>query len=113
MNPMRNLFLSGALAGLALGLLSLSCSGQTNTNQTVAARGPARNSYDAFRLISQRNIFNPNRSMAGAAPVARASAPPAVRIESFSLLGTMQYEKGNFAFFDGTSSRYKMVAKPS
>jgi hypothetical protein len=31
--------------------------------------------------------------------------------ESFSLVGTMSYEKGTFAFFDGTSAGYRKVLK--
>src|SRR6185295_4698756 len=33
------------------------------------------------------------------------------RTDSFALVGTMSYEKGFFAFFDGSSSEYRKVAK--
>ena len=33
------------------------------------------------------------------------------RVDSFSLVGTMAYEKGAFAFFDGTSSEFAKVLK--
>jgi hypothetical protein len=80
------------------------------------ARGPARAEgrssradYSAFRIIAERNIFDPNRS-----PRRRVSGGPRPRprtTESFSLVGTMSYEKGTFAFFDGTSSEYRKVLK--
>jgi hypothetical protein len=38
---------------------------------------------------------------------------PQKTVEAFTLVGTMSYEKGIFAFFDGTSSDYKKVLKPN
>ena len=32
-------------------------------------------------------------------------------VDSLTLVGTMSYEKGTFAFFDGTSSEYKKALK--
>jgi hypothetical protein len=32
-------------------------------------------------------------------------------VDSLTLVGTMSYEKGSFAFFDGTSSEYKKALK--
>lgn len=61
----------------------------------------------AFRLISERNIFNANRS--GGRVVLATSRPR--RIESFKLVGTMAYEKGAFAFFEGSSSELTKVVK--
>lgn len=67
----------------------------------------SRPDYSAFRIIAERNIFNTNRS----ARVSRSSRPVErpKTVESFSLVGTMSYEKGSFAFFEGTSSAYKKV----
>lgn len=62
--------------------------------------------FSAFRLVVDRNIFDPNR-----AP--RRGPTVAVRtVDAFTLVGTMSYEKGIFAFFDGSSSDYKKVLKP-
>jgi hypothetical protein len=69
--------------------------------------GPGILDYAAFRLVADRNIFNPNRSPRSKLPSARPKT-----VEAFSLVGTMSYEKGIFAFFDGTSSDYKKVVKP-
>lgn len=65
----------------------------------------SRLDYLSFRIISERNIFNPNRSARSTRGERETERP--VRTESFALLGTMSYEKGRFAFFDGTSSEYR------
>ena len=58
--------------------------------------------FASFQVISQRNIFDPNR-----VPHTRSSAARAPRVvDSFSFVGTMSYAKGNFAFFDGTSRTF-------
>jgi hypothetical protein len=75
--------------------------GGTNT-------GPASLDYAAFRIIVERNIFDPNRYPAR--PAGGPVRPPA-RVDSLSLVGTMSYDKGTFAFFDGTSSDYKKALK--
>ncbi|MBI3849749.1 MAG: hypothetical protein HY298_05595 [Verrucomicrobia bacterium] len=71
---------------------------------------PARLNYESFKLITDRNIFNPNRTSRSPGIVRRETRPE-VRAESFALVGTMSYEKGLFAFFDGTSSEYRKVLK--
>ena len=35
-----------------------------------------------------------------------------MRTDSLALLGTMSYEKGQFAFFDGSNSDYRKVVQP-
>src|SRR6266508_2608999 len=65
----------------------------------------------SFRVISQRNIFNPNRSSRGDRSERRRDPERRVRTESFALLGTMNYDKGWFAFFDGSSSEYRRAAQ--
>lgn len=73
----------------------------------------ARPTLESFQIISQRNIFNPNRSARSSRSESTEAAPKPARTESFGLIGTMIYEKGSFAFFDGSSSDYKKVAEPS
>jgi hypothetical protein len=65
--------------------------------------------YASFKVIVDRNIFDPNRypHRPGAQPV--AAKPKSVDL--VTLVGTMSYEKGTFAFFDGTSSEYKKALK--
>ncbi|HEY2951743.1 MAG TPA: hypothetical protein VGK40_04120 [Verrucomicrobiae bacterium] len=84
--------------------------------ETNSPARPARLNYDSFRIISQRNIFNPNRSSRGdRTPIMTTRREPdrRVRTESFALVGTMSYEKGSFAFFDGTSSQYQRTLQPA
>jgi len=62
--------------------------------------------FSNFQVISERNIFNPNRT----ARHKRGNRPQPVA-DAFSLVGTMSYAKGTFAFFDGTSSNYRKVVQ--
>lgn len=71
--------------------------------------GPARLDYSTFKVIVDRNIFDPNR-------FPRRAGEPIVRrlpktVDSLTLVGTMSYEKGLFAFFDGTSAEYQKALK--
>lgn len=62
--------------------------------------------YSSFDIISTRNIFSPNR---------RTRRPsyegPRTRIDSFTLVGTMSYEKGRYAFFDGNNEFHNKALK--
>jgi hypothetical protein len=69
--------------------------------------GPSSLDYAAFRLVADRNIFDPNRSPRTSRP---SGAAPKTS-DSFTLVGTMSYEKGDFAFFDGTSADYKKAVR--
>jgi hypothetical protein len=86
--------------GIVLG--ALNCTAQTNTDS-----GP---NFDSFKIVSQRNIFNPNRSRGYIRPDRPSYSHPSY--ESIALVGTMSYPKGKFAFFDGSSSQYKKVLEP-
>jgi hypothetical protein len=70
----------------------------------------SRLDYSSFRIIADRNIFNPRRSARSALPdrTRRTYTPT----DSFGLVGTMNYhEKGPFAFFEGSSPDYRKVLK--
>lgn len=71
----------------------------------VSAPAPQKLDEAAFRIIAERNIFNANRS---GGRVQLATRRPA-RIETVTLVGTMAYERGTFAFFDGSSSEFSKV----
>ena len=60
--------------------------------------------FASFRIIGQRNIFDPNR-----VPHRRSASAASRVVDSFSFVGTMSYAKGNFAFFDGTSPDFRKV----
>ena len=59
--------------------------------------------FDTFRVISERNIFDPNRT--GRSD--RSPEAPAPRMDYITLVGTMHYDKGLFAFFDGSAPDYR------
>lgn len=62
--------------------------------------------FEAFKIITDRNIFDVNRRP----PVARGTPrPPPAIVDTFALTGTMSYEGGTFAVFDGSSSEYHKV----
>jgi hypothetical protein len=67
--------------------------------------------FQSFKIISQRNIFNPNRR--ANMPNADIVRPKQVQIDFFTLNGTMSYEDRHYAFFEGTSSQYRKVLAPS
>jgi len=91
--------LAAPVAGLAI----------DSTNGSGGA--PSRTDYVSFRIIAERNIFDPNRSGRSGRSYTREPERRAP-VNRFALLGTMSYEKGRFAFFDGSDSAYRKVLKP-
>ena len=101
--PVRKPALRLALALLLAG--GFSAAAQSNSN-----RVPGPTDYGRFSsFITERNIFNPSRYAINPdrpRPITRQqqrSAP------TFTLVGTMSYEKGMFAFFDGNQSNLRKV----
>ncbi|MBL9127430.1 MAG: hypothetical protein JNL97_07280, partial [Verrucomicrobiales bacterium] len=86
---------------------SASASGGTNTTTNASANGT---DFASFQIIADRNIFNANRS-ARSARVDRDPPPKQVRVDTLALVGSMSYTKGDFAFFDGSSSEFRRVLK--
>jgi hypothetical protein len=80
-------------------------SSASETGGSATNRGPASLEYAAFETIARKNIFDPNRRPN--MPFGSRNTNRAPRIDSFSLVGTMTYEKGTFAFFNGSSSQYQ------
>jgi hypothetical protein len=98
------------------GPVAVSTNASTNVSAATAAPPaappPAPGSYDAFRLIADRNIFNPNRTSRSArAPAPTNEVRRTPRVEAFALVGTMSYGKGSYAFFDSPSSQYRKSLK--
>ncbi len=81
--------------------------GNPRAGTDSGTNGPGSLDYAAFRVIVELNIFDPNRVPSGPRPV---QAP---RAEYFGLVGTMRYNKGTFAFFSGSGSRYEKALKVS
>ena len=62
--------------------------------------------YSAFKVVADRNIFDPNRYPHTPGRQIHRQSKVA---DTFSLVGVMSYQKGTFAFFDGTSADYRKV----
>jgi hypothetical protein len=92
------------ISHLKIGLLAVFVAGSgclvASAQENASAR---RGDFSAFRIISEQNIFDPNRR-----PRVPSGPAPTI-VDSFSLTGTMDYAKGKFAVFDGTSSDYHKV----
>jgi hypothetical protein len=74
---------------------------------------PSRSDYAYFRVVNDRNIFNPKRVPNRPDRPGRSTREPrrTPKIDSFSLVGSLRYSKGDIAFFDGTSASYKTAVK--
>src|SRR6476646_3336314 len=85
--------------------------------QAQPTNAPSRLDYPSFQIIRDRNIFDMNRSPRSSytpRPVVRTEPERRYsRSESIALLGTMSYEKGRFAFFEGSSAQYRQVLSSS
>ena len=76
---------------------------QARPESSVAPSAP----FDNFRVVSDRNIFNPNRS--GRRERTSEEAPP--RVDVISVVGTMESDRGLRAFFDGSDSSYRRAVR--
>jgi hypothetical protein len=65
----------------------------------------------SFKIITQRNIFDPNRRAGSGERGRRIDPNRLARAEGFSLVGTLLDKRGEFAFFSGSDSKYKKVLK--
>jgi hypothetical protein len=92
------------LVCLALWLAALGASGATSAPAT------APDPFDQFKIITNRNIFNPTRRRPSRPTPARTTVP--AKVDLVTLVGILRYDKGAFAFFDGTNSNYRQVLKP-
>lgn len=98
-------FRLGILMAFGICLTGIALEAAETTNATD------RSDFSYFKIITERNIFNPRRS-ARYVPPGERSTRRSRQADWFVLTGTMTYEKGLFAFFDGTSSDYRKVLKP-
>jgi hypothetical protein len=65
--------------------------------------------YASFRQIADRNIFNAGRSSRSAR--GGEEKPRLPQVDTFTVVGTMSYAKGEVAFFDGSSALYRKAVK--
>ena len=82
-------------------------SAQPGLSDSATNVGPSSLDYSSFRIIAERNIFDPNR-----VPHSGVRSVQPKTVDAFTFVGTMSYEKGIFAFFDGTRTDYKKALKP-
>jgi len=122
MTSPRNLFLRVAatslLAAMAAGGAAIAAGADAKAPAANAAATPAsaaakasptaaKGSFDSFRLIGDRNIFDPNRRSRSARSASNEPPPPTG--DTIAFVGTMDYDKGIFAFFDSSDARYRKV----
>lgn len=92
---------------LALVLALVSEGAFAQTNKTI----PGPTDYAAFsKFVTDRNIFDPSRQphyTSSRTRTTRARARTSSSAPAFTLVGTMEYEKGMFAFFSGNSEELK------
>jgi len=107
-----HLNLSNLTCALLAALAVLSASRLPGVEATNTA--PA-GSFDSFALIGERNIFDPNRRSRAEARTPReerTDEPESASVEFFTLLGTLSYEKGTYAFFNGSDERFRKTVQP-
>lgn len=78
----------------------------TASSVTGTNRIPQTN-FAHFHILTERNIFNPNRSAKSSRGEGETKKP--VKVEAFQLVGVMSYAKGDFAFFEGSGSEFRKV----
>ena len=85
----------------------------TNTPVRLATNSATRLDYSSFKVVADRSIFDPNRSRRSVRGGSGDGGPErkSVKVESFTLVGTMNYGKGDRAFFDGTEAKYRQAFK--
>lgn len=69
----------------------------------AAAPAPTGPDFNSFRIILERNIFNPNRigRTRGGGDEVQA------RTDQLALVGTLQSDQGDLALFDGSESAFR------
>lgn len=85
-------------------------SAQPASSPAASARG--KQDFSAFKIITERNIFNGNRSGQRITSTRSSSLQRSVQVDQFALVGTLFSSKGPKAFFDGTESDYRKVLQP-
>ena len=83
----------------------------STSSKAAATNGPASSDYAYFQLVNDRNIFNPARVPNRPDRPKSTETRRTPKVESLSLVGTLRYEKGIFAFFDGTRSEFRKALK--
>ena len=80
-----------------------------STNTAASTNLPSTD-FRAFNVVTSRNIFNANRYPGY---VDRGPVVTRAPFDTFTLLGTLSYEKGLFAFFGGNQSSFRKTLGPN
>jgi len=67
--------------------------------------------YNSFKIVLERNIFNGNRSGQRITSTRSSSQQRSVRVDAFTLVGTMLSAGAPVAFFDGSESDFRRPMK--
>jgi hypothetical protein len=81
----------------------------SEVEKTESEEGISPSAFENFKLILDRNIFDPERRAPRERDREPRPEPP--REESFTLLGTMSYADKQVAFFKGTESAWSGAVK--
>jgi hypothetical protein len=103
-----------SILAVLLTAVSLTAPGAAPRESASAKRtveAPGQKDYSAFKLIAERNIFNSARA-SRSSRASRSDERKPNHVDTLTLVGTIAYEKGPFAFFDGSSSDFKKVLEP-
>ncbi len=84
--------------------------GAVSHAQTQTNSASRKASLSDYKIVYERNIFNPKRYARSTGERPREVSRSA-RVETLALVGVLAYEKGTFAFFDGSSSDFKKTLK--
>ena len=116
MNSSRNFLTRAAATGLltvlfASAMIAASADAKAPAAPVTAAAKStptaAKGSFESFRLIGDRNIFDPNRR--GRASRSASNEPLAPTGDTIAFVGTMDYDRGIYAFFDSSDVQYRKV----
>jgi hypothetical protein len=110
LNAVRASGEAGILASCGRTLLLLALLLAPGFARAQSSDVPGDADYSAFsRFITQRNIFDPSRYPHETRTSHRVSRHASSSAPAFTLVGTMSYGKGAFAFFSGNSDDLKKI----
>jgi hypothetical protein len=109
MNPLRLIPATVLVASAGLALAASAPAPTSSSSRRSTPPAPAPGDYENFRIIAERNIFNPNRIgrvREGGEPTSRGPQE-----DVFTLVGTLETEKGIVAFFDSPDSALRKAVR--
>lgn len=108
MHPLRLIPATLLVATAGLALAASAPPTPSTSSRRSAPAAPAPGDFENFRIIAERNIFNPNR-------IGRtregSDTPSAPREDVLALVGTMETDKGIVAIFDSPDSALRKAVR--